>query len=133
MCRIICHTARLDEHSTDDYHPFVNVKNVELPLIDSIDQLVRHLETESRYAFRCADFEGIEVHWQRVGPTAAQVYEYRREKLLRLHQLSRGPTGEVWWVKYVRNDVQSDASDLLSLILIVPAFAEWSHQARIAT
>jgi hypothetical protein len=133
MCRIICHTARLDEQSIDAARLVVDVDVAEPLLVDSIEKLVKHLQAKSRFTFRCVDFDGIEVHWQRVGPAIAQVYECQRGRLLRVHLLSRGPTGEVWWIKNVMNNLPSDASDLLALTLIVPSFAKMVPPSRVRT
>jgi hypothetical protein len=129
MARIICHTGLLaaDEITAVDAAALNNESVAAAPVLTTIEQVVLRLRTEERVSFRFEDFERQYVLWHRVGPAAAIVQERRDGKLRRLHLLSRGPTGEIWWEKRVAAADDGEAG-LLGFLVIVPAFTEWSDR-----
>ena len=129
MARIICHTGLLDadEISAVEAVSLNNASASAAPVLTTIDDVVQRLRTDQRVSFRFEDFDQQFVLWDRVGPAAAIVHELRDGRLHRLHLLSRGPTGEVWWEKRVAA-VDDKEAGLLGMLVLVPAFAEWSDR-----
>lgn len=126
--RIICHTGPLAPRNIGTLNG-LNTPLTAAPVLTSIEQVVRRLRVGAQVSFRFEEFEKQHVLWQCVGTTAAIVQEHRDGQLRRLHLLSRDATGDVIWERQV-NAADDDDGALLGLLVIVPAFTEWSDLGR---
>jgi hypothetical protein len=126
MLRVICIALPLDDENIRAadaiWREHDHGGRGEALVLSGIDAIVQRLRLINPLRFRIAGHGDRIIHWLKTGLVDAVVQERLNGRLLRVHQLTRGPLGEVYWQERVADGV-SDNNYAMADAILIPAFA----------